>query len=262
VSALKLLLPILLLPALTPACAQRPSAAQRESVAERPAVSKNPTYLFRSVSVSEEWDHAADDTLTTSVEYTEPFHDAATAVGVSVPIAKSVIGPAGESFGLGDMSVRGQWIPYETLHDGVLLTGTFTMPTGGKSGGSGKWRCTPSGAYARFWGPRFLLAQFVQQEFSFAGAADRDRINRTDLDLYGVYSSASQRWWINGDVNLRVDEANRNSLSSTTTVSYGRGLRRMMGGSLNGSVQTGFGMGVGRPYSEVVLVSVSLVGFH
>ena len=231
------------------------------SVADQPAAAKNPTFLFRSVSVSEEWDHlTGSDTLTTSFGYVEPFRNASTALGFSVPFEKKTT----DSSGLqpGDMTFKGQWIPFETAHNGVLTTITLTVPTGDKSVGSGKWSWTPSVAGAHFWGPRFLLAQFVQQQISFAGQASRERINRTDLDLYGVYSSRSLRWWINSDLNLRIDEAHQNHTSSTFTISYGRGLHKIMGGTLNAAVQAGAGVGSSRPYNNTVLISLSVVGFH
>jgi hypothetical protein len=78
-------------------------------------------------------------------------------------------------------------------------------------------------------GPRLLVAQFFQQQVSFAGSAQRDEINRSDLDLYMVYSGRSLRWWITSDMNLGINEANHNNTPASATISYGRGLRRMFG---------------------------------
>jgi hypothetical protein len=247
-----------------PACAQRPLDTQKVSVADQPSAAKNPTFLFRSISVSEEWDQLTDsNTLTTTLGYVEPFRNASTALGFSVPFAKKTTSPTGPTdITLGDMTFKGQWIPFETQRNGVLTTATLTAPTGDNSVGSGRWSWTPSIAGAHFWGPRFLLAQFVQQQVSFAGRASRAHIKRTDLDLYGVYSSHSLRWWINGDLNLRIDESHRNQTSSTFTIGYGKGLHKIMGGTLNGAVQTGLGMGRGRPYNDMLLISISLVDFH
>lgn len=246
------------------ACGQNRPRATDVSVAEKPAVSKNPTFLFRSVSVSQEWDRLPHgNTFTTSVGYTEPFRNAAMSAGVSIPLVTPT--PSTGSVGkpvLGDVAFKGQWIPYVTPEHGVLLSGTLTLPSSQDKGvGTGKWSVTPSVAYARFWGPRFLLAQFAQHQVSFAGQAERARVNRTDLDLYGVYSARSLRWWINGDLNLRIDEANQNKTPSNFSLSYGRGLRRMLGGSLNGSLQTALGIGRDRPYNVMVTGGISLVGF-
>jgi hypothetical protein len=238
-------------------------AAGPETAAESPAVSKNPTFLFRTISLSQEWDQLAkgDRFLTTSVSYTEPFRDASLSLGISIPFA-GASRPTQHAITLGDIAFKGQWIPYLTPHQGVLVTTSLTLPTSQDDHvGDGKWMLTPSMAYARFWGPRFLLAQFVQHQASFAGPARRPQVNRTDLDLYGVYSGRSLRWWINGDINLRIDEANHRTPSSVT-ISYGRGLRKLFGGSLNGSVQAGRGIGRDRPYDAMLTGGISLVGFH
>ena len=111
-------------------------------------------------------------------------------------------------------------------------------------------------------GTRFLLAQFVQQQVSFAGRANRSPVNRTDLDLYGVYSARSLQWWINTDFNLRIDEADHGRTPSSVTVTYGRGLRKVFGGSLNGSLQSGAGIRRNRPYDFMLTGGISVVGIH
>ncbi|WP_263410938.1 hypothetical protein [Terriglobus tenax] len=261
------LLPVMLLVAgmtVVPARAQSRPRSTDASVAEKPAVSKNPTFLFRTLSFSQEWDHLSNGHgFTSSLGYTEPLRNASMSLGISVPFATaSPMTPAHGSLVLSDLALKSQWIPHVTSSHGVLLTGTLTLPTSQDDAvGTGKWSVTPSAAYARFWGPRFLLAQFVQQQVSLAGQESRARINRTDLDLYGVYSARSLQWWINGDVNLRIDEANRKQPSSAT-LSYGRGLKKIFGGTLNGSLQTGVGLGRDRPYDFMLTGGISLVGMH
>jgi hypothetical protein len=234
-------------------------------VAEKPAISKNPTFLFRTLSLSQESDRLSSGHIfTTTLGYTEPLRNASMSLGVSVPFATPSPGiPAGSSMVLSDIAFKSQWIPYVAPRQGVLLTTTVTLPTSeDKSVGTGKWSITPSMAYARFWGPRFLLAQFVQHQVSFAGPADRAQVNRTDLDLYGVYSGRSLQWWINADLNLRIDEAGHNKTPSFITVTFGRGLRKIFGGSLNGSLQSGAGIGRSRPYDFMLTGGISLVGIH
>lgn len=235
------------------------------SVADRPAISKNPVFLFRTVSLSSELDRLPKGhTVTTTLGYTEPLRNASMSVGVSVPFANAAAGtPAASATVLSDIAFKWQGIPYVTTRHGVLLTTTLTLPTSqDRAVGTGKWSTTPSAAYAHFWGPRFLLAQFVQHQVSFAGPADRARVNRTDLDLYGMYSARSGQWWLNADGNLRIDEANQNKLPSSVTATYGRGLRKLFGGTLNGSLQTGVGIGRDRPYDVMMTGGISLVGMH
>jgi hypothetical protein len=166
-----------------------------------------------------------------------------------------------QSIALGDIVLKSQWIPYLTPHHGVLFTTSLSLPTSTNDlVGSGKWTITPSVAYARFWGPRLLVAQFFQQQVSFAGSEQRTPVNRSDLDLYMVYSGRSSRWWITSDLNLGIDEANHNKTPTSATISYGRGLRRMFGGTLNGSIQAGAGVGGDRPYNAMVSAGISLVG--
>lgn len=286
---------LLALAVTSPACAQGNAAVTARSVAQTPAVAKNPTFLFRTLSVSQEWDRLADGghTLKTSLGYTEPFRHASLSLGVSVPfstptpaegpgvvlpngtslqsdrvqpdLSSSVGGPssADQSIALGDVVLKSQWIPYLATNHGVLVTTSLTMPTSRDARvGNGRWTITPSIAYARFWGPRLLIAQFFQQQTSFAGSAQRAQVNRSDLDLYMVFSGRSLQWWINSDINLGIDEANHNKTPASATISYGRGLRRMFGGSLNGSIQAGAGIGSDRPYNAMVSGGISLVGFH
>ncbi|SFS13350.1 hypothetical protein SAMN05421771_2280 [Granulicella pectinivorans] len=249
-----------LLAASVPALAQSHPRAMNVSVAEQPAAAKNPTFLFRTVSLGQEWDRKyGGNSLTTSLGYVEPLRHASMSIGVSVPFAEAT---GHRGMVLGDAALKSQWIPYVRPRQGVLLTGTLRLPTAqDKDAGSGDLSLTPSVAYARFWGPRFLLAQFVQQQVSAGGWAGRSRVNRTDLDLYSVYSGRSLQWWINGDVNLRVDEAHRNAMSSTVTLSYGRGLKKAFGGQWTGSVQAGGGVGPSRPYGSMVTGGIALVGF-
>lgn len=243
--------------------AQSPPRGADVSVAEEPAISKNPTFLFRTVSLSQEWDRlSGGHTFTTTLGYTQPLRNSSMSLGVSVPFATPAPGTtADSSIALSDIAFKSQWIPYVTARQGLLLTTAVTLPTSeDKNVGTGKWSITPGAAYARFWGPRFLLAQFVQHQASFAGKSDRAPVNRTDLDLYGVYSSRSLQWWINADLNLRIDEANHNKMPSSVTVTYGRGLRKLFGGSLNGSLQSGAGIGSSRPYDFMLTGGISLVG--
>lgn len=257
----------------------------RESVATAPAAATNPTFLFRSFSISNEWDgiHAASNTNTTTLSYTEPFRHAANSLGISIPFATTSDSAATEEppshpfassaaiastsgkppVVLGDISVSGQWIPWLTRHNGVLLTTTLGAPTSqDDSVGKGKWLVTPSVAVSHFWGPHFLLAQFFQQKVSFAGPASRPDVNRSDLDLYMSASPRSLRWWTTADLNLGIDQANHNHTPSSITASVGRGLRKTRGGSLNGSVMVGAGIGAYRPYDVMVIAGISLVGFQ
>lgn len=282
---------LLALAVVAPVFAQS-QAATAESVAQKPAIVTNPTFLFRTISLSPEWDRLADGrhSMKTSLGYTEPFLNASMSVGVSVPFSspksaddtsfllphttnlldsqlpKVSSSPGGSSsadqaIALGDIVLKSQWIPYLAPRHGVLLTTSLSLPTSGNDLiGSGKWTITPSVAYARFWGPRLLVAQFFQQQVSFAGSAERTEVNRSDLDLYMVYSGRSLRWWITSDLNLGIDEANHNKTPASATISYGRGLRRMFGGSLNGSIQAGAGVGRDRPYNTMVSAGISLVG--
>ena len=258
--------------------AQRGAHVAADAAAQTPAVSTNPTYLFRSLSLDQEFDRLplGLHTYTTTLSYTEPFRHAANSLGISIPFATAkpalptgnntaanTAANAGEPLTLSDITLKSQWIPYLAVRQGVLLTSSLTLPTSEDDRiGDGKWMITPSVAYARFPGPRLLIAQFFQQQVSFAGPATRAAINRSDLDLYSVYSSRSLRWWINADLNLRIDEANHNRMPSSVTISYGRGLRTMLGGSLNASVRSGAGIGRDRPYDFIVAAGISLVGIH
>lgn len=288
----------LALAVLAPLFAQGQAAVPEKSVAQKPAIATNPTFLFRTLSLSPEWDRLADGRHATkiSVGYTEPFLGNSMSLGVSVPFSsptsaadtsfllphttnlfgseslKGSSTPGGgsasddqstQSIALGDILLKLQWIPYVTPHHGVLLTTSVSLPTSGNDlVGSGKWTITPSVAYARFWGPRLLVAQFFQQQTSFAGSERRTQVNRSDLDLYMVYSGRSLLWWVTSDLNLGIDEANHNKTPASATISYGRGLRRMFGGSLNGSVQAGAGIGDDRPYNVMVSAGISLVGIR
>ncbi|MEK6398332.1 MAG: hypothetical protein V4734_09620, partial [Terriglobus sp.] len=143
------------------------------------------------------------------------------------------------------------------------LTTTLGTPTSQDSSvGKGKWVVTPSVAVAHFWGPHFLLAQFFQQKVSFAGPATRPDVNRSDLDLYMSASPRSLRWWMTADLNLGIDQANHNHTPSSATASLGRGLSKVRGGSLNGSIMVGVGIGAYRPYDVMATAGISLVGFQ
>ncbi|CAN5714977.1 hypothetical protein BH10ACI4_BH10ACI4_35530 [soil metagenome] len=270
------------------ACAQQRSPA--DSVAQRPALAKNPTFLFRTLSLNQDWSRLADgtDSFTTTVGYIEPFLHARASLGVSLPYthaqsldtanglipftlhrnsssssSSSASGSQDPASALENVTVRAQAIPYLTPQHGVLLIAALSAPTTSSHlVGTGKWTIAPSVAFARFPNPRLLVAQFFQQEVSFAGSAQRSSINRTNLDAYMVYSSRRLNWWVTSDINLRIDEAKDNHLSTGFTAGYGRGLRKMFGGSLNGSIQAGAGIGRDRPHDTIVSGGISLVGIQ
>jgi len=50
--------------------------------------------------------------------------------------------------------------------------------------------------------------------------------------------------------------------SVADSVYSGRGLRKVLGGSLNGSIQSGAGIGRDRPYDFMISGGLSLAGIH
>jgi len=80
---------LLALAVVAPVCAQSQAAVAAESVAQKPAIATNPTFLFRTLSLSPEWDRLADGhhAMKTSLGYTEPFLHASMSLGVSVPFS-------------------------------------------------------------------------------------------------------------------------------------------------------------------------------
>jgi len=171
---------LLALAVVAPVRAQSKAAVAAESVAQKPAIATNPTFLFRTLSFSLEWDRLADGhhAMKTSLGYTEPFLHASMSLGVSVPFsspkfaddtslllphATNLLGsqlqkvsssPGGgsssddPSIALGDIVLKSQWIPYLNVHHGVLLTTSLSLPISGNDRiGSGKWTITPSVAY-------------------------------------------------------------------------------------------------------------------
>jgi hypothetical protein len=81
------------------------------------------------------------------------------------------------------------------------------------------------------------------------------------LDFYFVLTADDKKSWLTIDPTLGIDWENEENTPFTIEVQYGFALGTLFGGTLNGYIQPGVGIGQDRPYDWNIEVGVTVVGF-
>jgi len=144
----------------------------------------------------------------------------------------------------------------------MLVSTKLIIPVGrGFIPGSGTWSVAPGFSYVIYLTPQMIINPSYNQQFSFVGNSGKDKINLGTYALYAAYVDTSKRWWLTSDLSLYNNYANNQHASSQWKFSCGRVLGIAYGGTINGYIQPGIGMGPDRSYNWSLKAGISLVDF-
>lgn len=197
----------------------------------------------------------------TAASYVQPFADARMNLRLKVPAVWTDAAGDGE-FGLGDVSLRYNWLASITQSYGLLVGAELVGDTATEDVlGRGKWTIGPLATYAMFINKNVIFAPTYQHNISFAGDSDRADVNESVIDLYMVFTADDKQSWFIVDPTLVVDWENEENTPFTVELEYGRNVGKLFGGALNAYVRPGVGIGQDRPYEWNVEFGFAVVGF-
>jgi hypothetical protein len=238
------------------------SATEQTTKPEVDTSGTNPVVLTRSTSLNSEYIKLTTGNYSnvTKFTYVEPFANGRMNVVFNVPlVATDVLGEG--RFGLGDVSIKWNWVADVNLKTGLVVAAELITPTASdKVLGSGKWVLAPSLIYVFFVNKNIIIAPAYVHNFSFAGDSDRANIHRGDIDLYMVYTADDKSWWVTSDLGISFDYQNGKT-PAFWKVQFGRNLAKLSGGgALNGFIKPGIGIGGDRAFDWSIQVGLSMVG--
>jgi hypothetical protein len=245
-----------------------PATGAGESAAGEPGKSDDksgtdPTKFFRTLGLRNEFQRLTNETSlnVTSFSYIEPFADGRMNLRLKVPLVYTdVLGD--DEFGVGDISLRYNWLPYVDKKQGVLLSAELIADSASEDVlGRGKWTIGPAVTYAMFLSPTMIFAPAYQHNVSFAGDEDRNNINESVIDLYMVFTAQDKKSWFIIDPTIVIDWENERNTPVTLEAEYGRNIGTLFGGALNVYIRPGIGIGQDRPYEWNIEFGFTVVGF-
>jgi hypothetical protein len=232
------------------------SAAETDTSGTNPAVLLNTITLFNEYTELPSGDYL--DTL--SLRVAIPFAEGKMNLRLSAPFIDTDAGGGSES-GFGDISLKWNWIPMLDAKNAWLTSMEVFAPTAKTGLGTEQWTLAPGITYARFVNENIIIAPALIHNFSVAGKDGFPDINRTDFDLYMVYTASNKSWWVTSDLTVSVDFQNDNKIPMSWEVQVGRTLCKWNGAAVNAYIKPGIGIGKDRFYDWNVEVGVSLIGF-
>ena len=223
----------------------------------------DPTKFLRTLGLRNEYQRLTNDKSfnLTTLTYIEPFADGRMNLRLKAPLAYT--DAAGDDeFGLGDISLRYNWLPIVDAKKGVLLGAELIADSATEDVlGRGKWTIGPSLTYAMFLSPSVIFAPAYQHNISFAGDDNRKDVNESVIDLYMVFTATDKKSWLIVDPTLVIDWETEQNTPFTLELEYGRNIGTLLGGALNAYIRPGIGIGQDRPYDWNIEVGFTVVGF-
>jgi hypothetical protein len=238
-------------------------AVETKPSAEVDTSGTDPTKFLRTLGLRNEYQRLPNDKSfnLTTLTYIHPFADGRMNVRLKAPLAYT--DAAGDDeFGLGDLSLRYNWLAHVDASKGILLSADISADSASEDVlGRGKWIFSPSVTYAMFVSPTMIFAPAYQHNISFAGDDDRKDVNESVIDLYMVFTAEDKKsWWII-DPALVIDWETEQNTPFTIEVEYGRNIGTLLGGALNAYVRPGVGIGQDRGYDWNIEIGFTVVGF-
>lgn len=164
-------------------------------------------------------------------------------------------------FGLGDMVLKADYIPYITRSGGLKLSAELGAPTATSPKlGTGKWTIAPTLSYGFFLPDGMIFAPAYKQALSFAGDLGA-MIDKGTFDLYFVIKFDKGQQWVTFDPTYNLDYQSHKYTGATMRVTYGHQLGELWGGTTSAYIKPGIGIGQDKPYAWSIEAGISLVGF-
>ena len=164
-------------------------------------------------------------------------------------------------YGVGDINVRANWVPFINRKVGVMLGSEFSFNTASSPTlGTGKNTIAPVCVLVFFLKDGWLFAPAYQDTVSYAGDSTRSNIKLGAADFYLVKLTKSKRNWFIFDPTIIADYKN-DRVSGTFEFEAGQIVGRMMGGIGSIYIRPGVGLGSNRIYNWNIEVGFKLIGF-
>lgn len=221
----------------------------------------NPTLLLRSSTLTNEYADLANGYYlnTTSLKATLPFQEGSMNLVFDLPLVTT--DALGGETGLGDFSLKWNWVAAADREDAWVTSAKILFPTGDDFFTTDQWAFSPGLTYVRFLSPEFILAPAYVHSFSFAGDSSRPDLHSGAFDLYLVWKPSGKSWWLTADLTLGMNYEDSDQTPMSFELQCGKNFGKIGPAALNGFVRPGIGIGADRPYDWSVEVGVSLIGF-
>ncbi|MEZ6017670.1 MAG: hypothetical protein R3F49_21355 [Planctomycetota bacterium] len=205
----------------------------------------NPTLLRDTLEVTAGYASfgGGDGALTLTPTYTRAFRESTLAARIAQPLGSVDLGRDGET-GLGDLRLGFDWLAQLDQDQGVVFRADVTFDTASNDAlGAGRATLTPALVWTGFLSEQSLLAFTWQQRFSVDGAARRDALNQTTLDLRYLRTAADQRRWWSIDPAVVIDLEAEADTWGALVLERGWVLGDLQGGALGAFVRPSVGFG-------------------
>jgi len=223
--------------------AESPPPAGQSGLDEEDRTGTNPAKFTRTLILYNEFRSLGNDAAYDEAvfRYIEPVGKKLK-VQLTLPLDATDAG--GDTvFGFGELSLKFNYRPWINERNALILNLDTFWPTATRDEFmSGKYVLDPGLTYAMFFGHgSMIFAPSLQQKISYAGDAEREDVNQTQVDLYFVWKPTTTTW-------LTVDpQLVRNWESDTAfgqlEIEYGR----VMSGGMSCYLRPGIGIGADRP---------------
>lgn len=239
------------------------SSLRLDAAAGFPLTVTDPTKFLRTLAIRNEYNRLTSDNSfnVTTLSYIEPFADGRMSLRLKVPVVATDALGTGD-FGLGDIALKYNWVPYIDAKQGLLLSADLTANTATKDVlGRGKWIIAPAATYAMFVSKNIIIAPTYQHNISLADDDNRADVNESVIDLYMVFTAEDKKIWVIVDPTLGIEWETDQNTPFALKVEYGQRIGTLLDGTLNFYVRPGLGIGQDRPYDWNVEFGFTVVGF-
>lgn len=222
----------------------------------------NPANFLRTAKLANEYASSGggDGALLVTPTLALPFGGGRWNFRAKLPVSSVDFGELGET-GLGDLSLRTNWIPHVDAGSAVLVGADLTLDTASEDVlGRGQAVLAPVVTYALFLDAQRILAPSYQHNAGLGSGDDPD-LSEGVIDLYYVMTAADKRSWWTIDPAAVIDYESSDEIGYTLEVERGWSIGKALGGGLNFSVRPGIGIGDDRPFDWNLEIALATVGW-
>jgi hypothetical protein len=226
----------------------------------------NPLLFLRTVGVRTEYQDVPGgfSNYVTTFNYLQPLQGGKANLNFRVPLVANDFSGK-KRFGIGDASVRYNFLPRVTFRGRIPVSGVFVgvehvFDTASRDEfGRGKNIIQAQAGVGRFLPGGVIVAPAVQYSRSYAGDSRRGDVNQVFFDLYAVKQFGGKNAAVlTLDPSFGINFANGNAVPVLVDVQY---QISPFGPGQNLFIRPSVGLGKSRPYNWSVRLGYSLVGF-
>jgi hypothetical protein len=237
--------------------------AAEPAAATEPDNGTDPSKL--NTSATTQWEHLelrngfTSDTI--AANYTQPIEGwGRTSLRLRVPAVRATA-LGRDSFGLGDVSLKGTHVAELNRTYALVFTGELAFDTAARTElGTGQNVLKPAIIYAKFLKDGSIFAPAMVHSVSLWGEDSRAEVNSTVFDFYYVPKLSTKKVFITFDPALSVDWENEREFLSLA-VTFGFPLGPLLGGNSQIFVKPSVFAGGERPSDWGMEIGFKVIGF-